>query len=181
MREHFLSMQMGLVNVVFGLAMALLVSAWPNLSGSQAYGLYFATFVVLMHWHFGSSFVLHHFGPSLRLSRTILDSLMLFAMLGIVVEVKNPVAWFFINAAAYLLALLKYRRLPLEFLKAPLALYVRRKKQVEIAAAALCLLGGSWCWISPSQAALPCWGSFVGNLAAAYVLSDIWRLYHVEA
>jgi hypothetical protein len=181
MREHFLSMQMGLTNVVFGLAMAILVMSWPGLSDPKDYGLFFATFVVLMHWHFGASFVLHHLGPSMRLGQTLWDSLMLFAMLGIAFALKNPRLWFALNAAAYLLAWIKYNRLPLESLSTQVSHYVRRKMRVELGAAALAIFGVAWCWLFPSQGILPCWSSLLLNLAAAYVLPEMWRLYHVES
>jgi hypothetical protein len=180
MLEHFRSMQKGLVNVLIGLSLALLIQAWPKLQGWAEHGLFFATLIVLVHWHYGASFVLGHLGPSHRLGQELADSLAFFCLLALPGAIKRPEAWFALNAAAYGVAWLKYAGLPPEGLPPNIAAYVRRKRQVEVWAALACLAGAASCLLSPGQAAFACWSAFAGNLFAAWFLAEVWRLYDVE-
>ena len=62
-------MQMGLMNVIIGAAMVLLVLQWPRLTTFADYGLFLSTMVVLTHWHYGTTFVLFHLGPTISLNK----------------------------------------------------------------------------------------------------------------
>lgn len=180
MVEHFRSMQKGLVNIVIGLSLALLIQAWPNLKGWAEHGLFSATFVALIHWHYGASFVLGHLGPSHRLGQELADSLAFFALLALPVALKRPEAWFALNAAAYAVAWIRYRGLACDDLSPRLQEFVRRKRGLDAWVFGSYLSGALLCQFFPGLAPAACWTAFTGNLAGVWFLSELWGLYDVE-
>jgi hypothetical protein len=175
--SHFRFSQMAVFSVVTALGMGLLISRASSLQSSGEYGLFFATMVVLVHWHFGATFVLLHFGPASRLSQALLESLILFALLANSILLKNPSAWFGVNALAYFVAYLRYRGAGRLRLSPALRTYLGAKSLVELMAVAACMGGGAFCLLWPSYGAPTCWLAFAVNLAVALYLSEVRRLY----
>lgn len=180
MIDHFRMMQMGLMNAVTGLAMALLVLKAPDLMTWTDYGMFLATMVVLAHWHYGTTFVLFHIGPTLNLTTGLLDSTIFFALLGVPVAIKNPTIWFLLTGASYAVAWLRYNVTgPREGYGSQVRRYVKRKSWVELAAVAGSSVGAVWSWTRPDLAWLAAWAAAILNIAAVPFLVSVWRLYDI--
>jgi hypothetical protein len=179
MIDHFRRMQMGLVNVVIGGAMVLLVLQWPQLASWSDYGLFLATMVVLAHWHYGTTFVLFHLGPTINLNEGLLDATVCYLLLGIPLSVTHPTVWFGLSGLSYAVAWLRYRRTRSEDYPADVRKYITRKSQVEILAIAGSLVGALWSWRLPDLVWVPAWSAFILNVGAVMFLVSIWRLYDI--
>lgn len=179
MIEHFRRMQMGLMNVVVGAAMALLVLQWPRLASGSDYGLFFSTMVVLTHWHYGISFVLFHLGPTTNLNRGLLDSAVCFLLLGVPLVVTYPAFWFALSGASYGVAWLKYRGTRREDYAPEVRDYIKRKSWVEFVAVIGSLVGALWSWRWPDYAWIPAWSALFLNIGGILFLVSVWRLYDV--
>ena len=169
-----------LPELVIAVAMAALVAAWPGLHDLAALGRFAASWVILVHWHFGVSFVLRHLGPPRRLWQTLGESLALLCLLAMTQALQAPAAWFLLNTAAYLVALLRYLGQQPRGLSPGLSLYVRWKAWVEVVAVALNLGGAALAWAWPGSQGWLAWAALGLNLAAAYGLSELLRLYDIS-
>jgi hypothetical protein len=172
-------MQMGLMNVIIGAAMVLLVLQWPRLTTWADYGLFLSTMVVLTHWHYGTTFVLFHLGPTISLNKGLLDSSVCFILLGIPLSVNHPAAWFILSGSSYAVAWIKYRRTCLEDYPPDVRDYIKRKSWVEVTAVAGSLVGALWSWKLPDLTWVAAWSAFILNIGAILFLVNIWRLYEV--
>lgn len=170
----------GLADLVIGLSLAALVMAWPGYQDLAALGRFAASWVILVHWHFGVGFVLEHLGPPERLWKALGESLALFCLLAMTQALRSPLAWYLLNAAAYGVALARYWGLDPARLSPGLAHYVRWKALIEVLAIALNLGGACLAWAWPALELSLAWVAFGLNLVAAYALSEVLRLYDVR-
>jgi len=168
---------LGLANSMLGISFGVLALKWPGWHSGPALPLFFATALILGHWTFGIHFVLRQLGQSLRLGGTLLDCLVFMVLLALPLNLGSPLDWFILNCIAYAAAWLHYRGVPPQGVPPLVADYVRKKSMVEVGAVLANASGVALCWFLPALTESACWVTLGSNALAAWLCSDVWRLY----
>jgi len=136
------SNQIGLINVVIGVAVMFLVLMQRNISSPQELLYWIATGMFLYHWYWGLVYFIKYLGATESFLELFFDFVIVGVLVSTMFWIDTPAVWFLMNGIVFIFAIIKYV-LALKLRKLPEreTAYVKRKISLEVPAVVLFLLG----------------------------------------
>ncbi len=178
--RHMQQQQSTLLTVAIGLSMAILVTRVPLLGSAAEWGYFFATIVMLVHWHYGANYVLWHLGPTSDPLRSLWDAGIILLLLALPMCVQFPMYWFLVSGGTYFLAWVKYSlALRQARYAGEVRDYMSKKAWLEVVGFTLSWLGACLQRQAPEGTTLYAWMTFGINIFFLYVMTRHLGFYRM--